>query len=326
MEKVKRFCKELNEKRSYQIVFFVISMCVVFLVYGVLRMKIEAVVSRQYTVVEDKDLIKYIEAVNSEEGMLKISGWCFYKDIDSKNNRVQVFLRNTLDDSDHVWMEVEEKAREDINAYYNCEYDYSNVGFLASAKMKELNIQDKDYEIFIKFTGVKKTINGKKVKYERTVSTNRYIHEGKLTVLEPTKAVMSTMNQELKKLLEGCTLLGYREDEGIYVYQNAGKLFWVFDEKAFLEEDGSTTIQFQLGTTRPDQLPERIIEKGQQVDSLGFVIEQRELQKGRYYPYRVVERNIPTSYPITYFWTGYYVDSKWIWKEYLNLNVLEIEE
>lgn len=326
MEKVRRFFRNLSEKRSYQVVFFVVSMCVVFLGYGILRTKIETVTARQYTVMEDKDLIKYIEAVNCEGDILTISGWCFYKDIDSRNNKIQVFLRNILDDSDHVWMEVEERTREDINAYYNCEYDYSNVGFFASAKMEELNLQEKDYEIFIKFTGVKKTTNGKKVKYERTVSTNRYIHEGKLTALEPTKADTFAMNQELKEVLEGCTLLGYREDEGIYVYQKAGKLFWVFDENAFFEEDGTTTIQFQLGTTRPDQLPERIIEKGQQVDSLGFVIEQREIQKGRYYPYRVVERNIPTSYPITYFWTGYYVDSKWIWKEYLNLNVLEIEE
>ena len=107
MEKVKRFFRNFNEKRSYQIVFFVVSMCVVLGSYIGLREIIATVKSHEYTIIEDRYFVKYIENVEVVEEKLSISGWCFYRNVDSSKNEIQVFLQNINNEEDIIWLDTE---------------------------------------------------------------------------------------------------------------------------------------------------------------------------------------------------------------------------
>lgn len=327
MEKIKSFFRNLSEKRSYQIVFFVVSMCVIFSTYFVLRIKIEQDVSRRYTVEEDKNLVKEIEAVSIADDILTISGWCFYRDIESNTDGVQVFLRNVENEEETVWLEVEDVIREDINAYYDCEYDYSHSGFLAKVPLKKLSNEGNEYEILIKLSyseeQVDKITNEKKsIDREKTVSTKMYICEGTLFSYRQQiwKEPVVTKSEKLNEVFEKGRLLVYRDDYDVYVYQYQDKIYWVAGEHFYFEEDGNTKIQYQLDTTRSDKLPEHRIKNNWDWDNLGFDFEQVEMKEDCY-PYRVAVQDIPTSYPITCFWTGYHDGIKWIWREDLNISI-----
>lgn len=329
MEKVRRFFRNFNEKRSYQIVFFIVSMCVILGGYFVLRMKVAEEVSHRYTVIEDINLAKYVEEVCIEEDVLTISGWCFYKDVDSSRNNVQVFLRNLNDEEDIVWLDVETVTREDVDAYFDCEVDYSQSGFLARTKAKKLNAES-SYEIFLKLTYFDEQAKREGVVEERidqkhivTVSTKRYLSKERVETFRPGEdsILEKTTAEYLNKIFKEGLLLGYDKESDIYIYQFMNKLYWVAGKKAHFEEDGTTRIEFQLNTTRPDLLPEERIMLGKNYDNLAFMFEEKELISESYYPYRVAEYAVAEAYPVTGFWTGYHDGSDWVWREELNLDI-----
>lgn len=324
MEKVKRLFRNLSEKRSYQIVFFVVSMCVVLGMYVGVHAKIAIQKAHEYTIGQDRrGLIKYIEDVEIEGDVIKISGWCLKKGINSGDQKIQVFLRNLEDENDVVWMEVERIDRDDVNDYYDCSYDYSQTGFEARANIREVDFQEKDYEIFLKVSYVDKERENKKA--VSTVSSRRYIVDGALTTIasEVDKEPVKTASTELNTIFDNGQLLLYREDFDIYVYQYDGKIYWVAGEKFFFEEDATTYIQYQLDTSRIDKLPKSRLENEWYWDNMGFAFEEYEITEKGFTPYRVAVREIPTEYPVLCFWTGYHVDT-WIWEEYLNLDIREV--
>jgi len=318
MEKVKGFFRELNENRKYQIVFFVLCMCVILGGYIILR---NHIVLYEYQVEEDVYVVKFIEVAENVDNSFVVSGWCFYKDFDSKDYQVQVFLRNLLDEEDIVWLETEMVERSDIDEYYGGIVDYSKTGFRAICKNRLLTA--KDYEIFIKFSYAENRGKESDVEKRRTktVTTRRYISNGLLTAFKSEEGKPKKVaSEELNNLFNNGQMLIYRKDVGMYVYQYKGKLYWVADENFQFEDDQSTYIQYHLTTTRPDKLPLSRIEKNWYFDNLGFNFEDNEI-KGDFSPYRVTVADIPTSYPVMGVKTGYYSDSNWVWQEDFNLDV-----
>ncbi len=326
MEKVKRFFRNLSEKRSYQIVFFVVSMCVIFGIYFGIRTRMFLIQEHEYTVIDDVKLAKCVEDVSIEKGRIKVTGWCFYKDIDSNKNKVQVFLRNVEDKTDIVWLDVKEMVRDDINAYFDGEVDYSQCGFEASTRTNKLDIGKKTYEIFIKLTYTIDFVQQnnwiENREYIQTVSTKQYLRQGELTALsEENNIAVISASEELNEVINNGLLLVFREDVGMYVYQYKNKLYWVANEAFYFTENGRTYIQYHLYTNRADKLPKARLEAGYSFDNRGFYFEEHELIQEENNPYRVAVYDIPQEYPITYFSTGYYEDSEWIWRENINLNV-----
>lgn len=334
MKKIIGFFRKFIEKRSYQIVFFIVSMCAILGAYFILRLHIAEEISHRYTVVEDKCLIKFVEEASVEGDELTISGWCFYKDIDSKNQEIQIFLRNVEDDSEEIWLDVEQVNRADVHQYYDCAYDYSQTGFEARIETSELNLMEKDYEIFLKLNLVKESrmigeISEKPVREDfiKTVSTKNYICDGLLTALEPNvdNEPVFTDSLNLNTIFDKGRLLVHREDYDMYVYQYEGMLYWVAGKDFFFEEDGTTYIQFQLDTSRIDKLPMCRLENEWYWDNIGFNFEEYEITEKGFTPYRVAAREIPVEYPVLCFWTGYNVNMAWVWEEYLNLDIREID-
>lgn len=331
MEKVKRFFRELHENRKYQVVFFVVSMCVIFGLFLGVRIKLATVKALEFTIVEDKNLIKYVEEVKVENNKLVVTGWCFYKNADSKKNKVQIILRNLENNNDIVALDTKEVAREDVATYYCGSTDYSQTGFQASTRVNNINLDTYDYEILIKLTYFEevKRIHSEEIvdiEYTKTIATNRYVCNGELTIAKPDVHIkkIETISKTLNTIISEGQLLSYREDADIYIYQYKEKIYWIAGEEYCFEEDGTTRMEYHLDTTELSKLPENRLADGHYWDNIGFYFELNEIVDEEFFPYRVASRDIPKEYPVSCFWTGYHTNNEWVWKEYLNLDIREI--
>lgn len=311
-----------NRSNLIKVIIFLVSMGIILGAYVWMRNSMQQGIDQRYELLEHNDLIRYIEGAEVIDGELVISGWCFYTGVDTEQNKVQVFLRNVEDEADTIWLDVEPVVREDVNDYYDCNVDYSHSGFRASKKLKKLPLEGKNYEIFIKLTyAVDKVVqNGEEEvtqeKHVKTVTTNQYLCDGEFTALLPEDEPVRTESALLNEIFEKGQLMLCREDADMYVYQYGTKMYWIAGKEFCFEEDGTTHIEFQLGTTRADRLPEIRQENGWNWDYIGFAFEDRELKDEATELYRVAVRDIPLEYPITHFWTGYYADSAWVWLVY----------
>lgn len=327
-EKVVDSVKEKKRNNLSKAIICIVSMGLILGVYLLMSNPIKEKKNQEYTVKTHNDLIRYVESAEVTDKELIISGWCFYPGIDSERNKVQVFLRNVEDESDTIWLDVESVIREDVQDYYDCDVDYSLSGFRASKKLKKVPLEGKNYEILIKLTytvdkvvqnGDEETVTQKE--YVKTVLTNRYLCDGEFTALLPEDEPVRTESALLNEIFENGQLMLYHEEADVYVYQYGTKMYWIAGKDFYLKENGKTKIQFQLRTTRTDLLPAKRQENGNDWDNISFYFEKNELTDEANGHYRVAVCDIPTEYPITRFWTGYYANSEWVWREYCTPDV-----
>lgn len=322
MEKVKRFFRKLNEKKSYQIVVFAVSMCLILGGYFGIRTNLMLEEDRKYDEIESADFVKYVEMVRWQNNKLTIDGWSFLKGIDGNDTKIQVFLRNVEDKEDIIWLDTEKVIREDVDMYYDCEYDYSNVGFSARKRVRKETLCEKVYEILIKISypmNASQSKTKKQLFAGRTVSTDRFLVDGKLSkVNHSVEGITKMVSDSLMEILNVAQLVVYREDIDIYIYQYEGELYWVAGERFVFDEEETTYLEVHLNTTRYDLLPVNRTMNGWNWDNLGFVFESCEIEENS--QYRVAVSKIPTEYPVTNIWVGQYSDG-WDWRESINLDV-----
>ena len=291
---------------------------VFFIVYRVIPVKYK------YTISTDINLINQIEDINIKDNEITINGYAFLLNMDSDFTKISILLRN-IDNGKEVWADVEQAIRKDVNSYFNNNNNYENSGFYASVREKKLK-SNGCYEIFVKLSYnkiIKKPSGDIEEEVSKTVSTNKFILNNKLYSYNPYEFEQPDMSVESDLLSEVFTngrLCFYQKDAGMYVYQYNNKLYWIANENFRFKEDGLTYVQYQLGTSRIDKLPEHRKQYG--VDNIGFFFEEVEYSIENNIPYRVAITDIPNNYPITYILTGIYdtANNEWIWKRYFNLD------
>ena len=261
-----------------------------------------------------------IEDASIKEKKLELKGWAFQLETTSENEKIQVFLRNVKEEQEVHWMSISQYDRNDINDYFACDFDYSHSGFTATIKEDKLNFSN-DYEIFLKLTYNEEKVDkegkvsvNKKIK---TVSTGTYLQDGKLIDYMPGSFVEPVLTGTyLDTVVKEGSLRFYRREEGVYVYQYEGKLYYIVNQNYFFEEDGTTYVQYHLETTQPENLPEHRLENEWYWDNRGFNFENQEIKDEDTSPYRVAAIELPTEYVISYIWVGYHVEKEWIWQQY----------
>ena len=207
-----------------------------------------------------------------------------------------LILRSTRTGESIKLTTVEKTARESVNNYFRCEYDYTNTGFTARGKADP----DVEYEVLIKWP------------WMATLPTGIYIKGQDIHYAEEKDFAAPELSEPF--VTEG-TLRLYRPDFHCWVYQYEGALYWIADRDFAFEDDGETYIQYQLWTTQIEKLPEKRLNNNHLWDNIGGNFEKYELA-GDYGPYRVMKRDIPTAYAVTSVVTGYYKNGAWIWKHY----------
>ncbi|NLJ91163.1 MAG: hypothetical protein GX323_09725 [Clostridiales bacterium] len=300
------------------LVCFILS-SIVIVIFIIINKTLDEIISREYTIVDDIKLINSIENISIEDDDIILKGYAFKLDNNSIGSSISVFLRN-VDTGQEVWFDTEQIERYDVNSYYDCEFDYSNSGFVASASSDKLD-KDEIYEIIINVDYNNNNTDTKKTR--RTVSAQRYIYNEELYAYNPNefdKPDMDIESELLREVFDNGQLYLYQKDAGMYVYQYMDKLYWIATKDFEFEETGLTYIIYSFYTSQINKLPEDRIQH--RFDRLSFYFEEHEYKDEVTVPYRVAIRDIPSDYPITYMVTGIYDTENEIrvWDKYIHLS------
>lgn len=297
-----KFSKRLGKDKRMQVVFFLCSMALIFLVDFVIQREIKQKVFD--LVADDLSWMFQVDSAVCNEKELVLEGWAFELDGNSAEGKYDIVLCN-IDTEKRYYPEMEYTIRDDVNGYFLCEYDYAQSGFVATIPLRKLDLDIGIYEILVR-----------PVDTRQAFKTGIYYANGELMFANPdTFTPLNADGTELEQILKNGILRVYRPDFGMYVYQFDNKLYWIADENFAFEDDGSTYIQYQLWTTQTENLPQHRLDNEHYWDNIGFLFEEHEMKFDNANKYRVAVREIPQEYSITEIRTGYVTDNVWVWKQ-----------
>ncbi len=206
-------------------------------------------------------------------------------------------------------MNMEYTLRQDVNKYFECEYDYSHCGFVAKIEKSKLDLDNKEYQIIIQPD--EGGMSG--------IPSSSYISNGKLTHVSKAKsASIETEGTDLENIVDEGKLMAVIPEQHTMIYQYDWKLYWIVekDTNSFLSNNENAVIQYMIDTTRFDKLPQHRIERGWYWDEMGSNFINYEItDRINCGKYRVYERDIPSDYPVTLIDTGCFENGEWIWRK-----------
>lgn len=279
---------------------------------------------------ENEDSNKYayqVESMIIDGDYLVIKGWFFelkkVRNADNDVNEEQnlgVLLydvnsqrEQNKDGTDKanvgICCDVKKVTRVDVNAYFDCEFDYSNCGFVAKVLLSELDIENAEYQVVIKPSFEEK----------KAIYTSCYFIDGVFNrVKSEDNILLNVENTDLYTVVKEGVLVAASSNDHFWVYQKDWKLYFITDESFRFEESGDIFIQCSVETTQFDKLPKSRTDNGWYWDNLGDAFKKYEITEmincGEY---RVSCREIPTDYAVTCIGIGYYSDGSYAWSKFI---------
>lgn len=249
---------------------------------------------------DDFSWVYQVDSVVVEGDEFVLTGFAFELGRDAEKKAFDIVLQD-IETGKNYFPKMQYSERKDVNEYFLCEYDYLNSGFTARIKSKKLDLQKGNYEVLLQMGGTRKAYQ-----------TGTYLSKGQLMYVNPNEYVpLEVVGTNLEEIVEKGVLRVYRPDVGMYVYQYEGELYWIAEpEYGFVE--GDTIMQYQLGTTQVEKIPQHRLENGWSSDNIGFLFSRNELTEWNTGKYRVTKKSLPTVYSITKIWIGNFIDG-WIW-------------
>ncbi len=280
---------------------------------------------KKFKPVEDSLFYTYeVESARVEGTELVIKGWFFevgkfrndnHERTDNKRLGVMLYdidsEKSEKEDGlyEGIKLEVTHEKRYDVNEYFECEYDYSDCGFVAKVDSSRVDMVNGNYQIIFKQD---------ESNYPGIMS-NSFLCQGKLEFVSPkVKTEVDVNGTDLDPIInEGICLLN-NPDKHIWVYQYKWTLYWITENGYEFGENDKTYIQYQLDTTQFERLPKERIDNKQYWSNIGFHFEKNEITEqincGKY---RVSICGIPEDYSVTRILTGYNKSGEWKWMDYI---------
>lgn len=321
---------KIEDNIIWKILTCIILSFIIIVFFLIFNKAIDRSLFRKYKIINDVKIVSSIEDIYFENDKIVFNGYAFISDRHSKDDSISLFLYN-VDTKEEIWFNAEKKNRPDVSKYFESEYNYDNSGFIAFADSKKIK-KDVTYEVIINIDYPDANNETFKKTSRRTVSTNRFLLNGKLYHYNPNefdKPRTDIKSDLLKEVFDKGYLCFYNKDIGLYLYQYNRKLYWIAKDDFEFEQSGNTFIIFRLYTTQVDKLPEKRIKH--KFDNLDFIFEQYEFKDEITTPYRVAIREIPQDYIITNVKVGVYdtVNNNYIWSSNFHIdnksNKLKVE-
>ncbi|MGN0505872.1 MAG: hypothetical protein ACI4FZ_04880 [Lachnospiraceae bacterium] len=147
-EKKEKFFQKLNQDKRLQVIFFVLSMLVLFAGYfagerWILYRKIT-----HMEPIEDLKIRKKIECAKTVDGKITLSGWILR--VDSQNLNVKLLLKEE-DTGKIKVLKTSQMERDDMGEYSLKAWNYGKTGFKANISSEKLK-EDVCYEILFYYT------------------------------------------------------------------------------------------------------------------------------------------------------------------------------
>lgn len=238
-----------------------------------------------------------IEEAERENDTLRLSGFAFRYKLEAKD--MNLILRSTETGEQAKLTVRYGLPREDVNAYFQCGWDYTDSGFTASGRATP----GEEYEVLIQWPGTIAIPTG-------VYLTGTDIHYAPEKEFSPPDAE----GTDLEDIVKQGSLRLYQQDRDCYVYQYQGSLYWIVGPDFSFEEDGTTYLPCRVWTTQPDRMTAPSGKRRDIWDNLSVYFEKNELT-GDFGAYRVAARSLDTGYAITVIGTGCYRDGTWVWEK-----------
>lgn len=308
---MKELFKKLNSEWLH-ISFFVVSMAIIFLLFlhGLEWITFHKATEEQ--IVIDTSTVKEIENVTINGKYLELSGWAIR--INSINEEIRLALR-PIDESKAYLLKTVCEIDETINNFFSEDWKYGKVRFQTEIERNKLK-ENVCYEIVLVLT-YEAALDSYK-EYTRNIETGKYLYNEQLYSYNPQEFIKPVFEDELmKKVVEEGELCLYDAQETVYVYRYEEKFYWIVGSQFKFNSNNNAYIIYHVGTSQPEKLPEhRQIHK---FENLDFYFADKEYVLEEKSDYRIAIREVPTGYPITYFYTGIYnTETKnSIWDSYI---------
>ena len=274
---------------------------------------------------DDNTYAYQIESVNIEGDELVIKGW-FFELANSRN--VERNVNNTdfrglllydissKTETDYegkekprvgIKLNTEREKRNDVNKYFNCQYDYSNSGFIARVDKSKVNLENTEYQIVIKCNQ----------EDEYGILTNSYICGGELKHYDSENnfELNNIAGTYLEKIINNGVCIFSSKENHMCIFQDEWKLYYIVDSEYLFDSLGKTYIQVLIDTTQLD-----IFSEGEQYFyyNIGDYFEKSDISQlydcGEY---RVFMIELPQDYAISSILTGSRADDKWNWQHFI---------
>ena len=190
---------------------------------------------------------------------------------------------------------VRKEDRKDVNDYFDCEFDYSSCGFVATIKKSSLDLTQKEYQVVFRIEGS-----------EYGILSPYYIKNGVLSYI-PSSEVMDleVENTDIEKIVSEGNCIYSNPDKGVAIYQNAWKLYWILDKSKYKSEEHAIYLKLGMDTTQYNRLPETDISAGRYWCNQSDYADEYEItNKMNCGEYRVFTRDIPMDFSVYYIWNN----------------------
>jgi len=251
------------------------------------------------------NVIYQIDELKDEGNSILLSGFVLRLDENSNISKgIRIILIDTEDGSKHYYNNVTRKPRADVNNYFENGYDFTESGFDLKINTKNLDLENRDYEIIIQ----------PDIRKPYAIMTQVFIQDGKIayTCLSDENPLLQEATEDILKIANTGILKVNRPDIGIFIYQIDRQLYWIANKEYFT--DGWDFMCYIIDTSQPERLAEE--RRVYAFDNLGFNFADAEISDlYNFGNYRVAVKDIPVNYSVTKISTGFYGESDWVWNE-----------
>lgn len=251
------------------------------------------------------DYVFQLDKVEFSADEITVDGWCFRMGEDTTENGTspELILVNVQTKKTRRYS-TDIVVRDDVNRYFDCEFNYSNCGFCTHMNKNALNLDENTYEVFLHYKGE-----------SYGIQTDVFLSKDGVSYTNPQKfRRIESSNVDLIELTENGILRFYIPDKDVYVYQYDDFLFWILGPSYEYSCDITEKMQYQTWTTQGTLLPITEYRKDNFADNFQFSLQDYWCENLSGDGYNVYQRELPNTYAIARILTGDYSDSeKWVW-------------